>query len=81
MNEVTVEGILRVINSLDKIKVSTKQLEDSLPGLGMDSIAFIQIIVGLEDMFGCEIPDSKLLITEMDTVQKIYDVLKELYKV
>ena len=81
MKEVTVEGILRVINSLDNIEISTEQLDESLPDLGMDSISFIQIVVGLEEAFDCEIPDSKLLISEMDTVQKIFDVLQEVYKV
>lgn len=47
--------------------------------LGMDSITFIQIIVGLEEAFDCEIPDSKLLITEMNTAQKMIEVLQALY--
>ena len=80
MKDVTVEGILRVVNSLDNIEVSTEQLDEYLPNLGMDSISFIQIVVGLEETFDCEIPDSKLLISEMDTVQKILNVLKELYE-
>jgi acyl carrier protein len=80
MKEVTVEGILCVINSLDNIKVSTEQLDESLLDLGMDSISFIQIIVGLEETFDCEIPDSKLLISEMDTIRKMLDVLQELYE-
>ena len=80
MKEVTVEGILRVVNSLDNIEVSTEQLDEYLPNLGMDSISFIQIVVGLEETFDCEIPDSKLLISEMDTVQKMLDVLQELYE-
>ena len=80
MKEVTVEGILRVINSLDNIEVSTEQLDESLPNLGIDSISFIQIVVGLEETFDCEIPDSKLLISEMDTVRKMLDVLQELYE-
>ena len=80
MKEVTVEGILHVINSLDNIEVSTEQLDESLPDLGMDSISFIQIIVELEEAFDCEIPDSKLLISEMDTVQKMLDSLQELYE-
>lgn len=79
MKEVTVEGILRVVNSLDNIEVSTEQLDEYLPDLGMDSISFIQIVVGLEETFDCEIPDSKLLISEMDTIRKILDVLQELY--
>lgn len=80
MKEVTIESILRVINSLDDIEISTKQLDERLPDLGIDSIAFIQIVVGLEEAFVCEIPDSKLLISEMDTVQKMFDVLQGLYK-
>ncbi len=78
MKEISVEGVLRVINSLDNIEVSCEQLDESLPDLGMDSISFIQIVVGLEEAFDCEIPDSKLLISEMDTVQKMLDVLQEL---
>ena len=80
MKEVTVEGVLRVINLLDNIEVSNEQLDESLPDLGMNSISFIQIVVGLEEAFDCEIPDSKLLISEMDTVQKMIDVLQELYE-
>ena len=80
MKEVTVEGILRVVNSLDNIEVSTEQLDEYLPNLGMDSISFIHIVVELEEAFECEIPDSKLLISEMDTVQKMLDVLQELYE-
>ena len=45
----------------------------------MDSITFIQIVVALEEEFECEIPDEKLLITEMDTVQKMLDVLQSIY--
>lgn len=80
MKEVTIDGILRVINSLDNIEVSSEHLDESLPDLGMDSISFIQIIVGLEEVFDCEIPDSKLLISEMDTVRKMLNVLQELYE-
>lgn len=81
MKEITVEGILCVINSLDNIEISIEQLEDSLTNLGVDSISFIQIIVGLEEAFDCEIPDTKLLISEMDTVRKMFDVLQNLYEI
>lgn len=80
MREVTIKGILEVVNESENINVGEEQMEASLPDLGMDSITFIQIIVGLEEMFDCEIPDSKLLITEMDTVQKMFDVLQEIYE-
>lgn len=79
MNAVTIENVLEVVNSTEKFEITAKQLEENLPDLGMDSITFIQIIVALEEKFVCEIPDEKLLITEMDTAQKMIDVLQALY--
>ena len=46
----------------------------------MDSICFVKIIVSLEDEFECEIPDSKLLISEMNTAKKVIAVLNALHK-
>jgi len=80
MKEVTINSIINVINKFDNLEVSVEQLEENLSEHGMDSITFIQIIVGLEEEFDCEIPDTKLLISEMDTVQKMFDVLQEQYK-
>lgn len=79
MNAVTIGNVLDVINGTEKMKITADQLEEKLPDLGMDSITFIQIIVALEEKFECEIPDEKLLISEMDTVQKMIDVLQSLY--
>ena len=79
MKEVSTAFVLDIINRSDKIEVSQEQLKDSLPELGMDSITFIQIVVALEEEFECEIPDENLLITEMDTVQKMLDVLQSIY--
>lgn len=42
----------------------------------MDSIKFIQIIVSLEEAFECEIPDEKLLLAEMNSVNKMLEVLQ-----
>lgn len=79
MKEVSTAIVLEVINRSENMEVSQEQLKDSLPELGMDSITFIQIVVALEEEFECEIPDEKLLITEMDTVQKMLDVLQSIY--
>lgn len=81
MKEVTKEEILDIINNaIDGDAIDPEQLDDDLAELGMDSIKFIQIIVEIEDAFECEIPDSKLLLTELNTVQRIFDVLQELYE-
>lgn len=79
MKEVSTTLVLEVINRLENMEVSQEKLKDSLPEMGMDSITFIQIVVALEEEFECEIPDEKLLITEMDTVQKMVDVLQSVY--
>lgn len=79
MKKVTIEKILEIINaSVKGAPVTKDHLEKDLTENGMDSIAFIQIVVSLEDAFELEIPDSKLLITEMNTVEKIYALLTSL---
>lgn len=79
MKKVTISSVLDVINKCDNLEISEAQIDENLTEIGMDSITFIKIIVGLEEAFECEIPDSKLLITEMNTVQKMIDILQILY--
>lgn len=71
---------LKVLSNCYNLKVNVEQIEDDLTKLGMDSITFIQIIVGLEEVFECEITDDKLLITEMGTIQMMFDVLQGVYQ-
>lgn len=59
----------------DVIEINNTQLDDDLIELGVDSITFIRIIVELEELFKIEIPDEKLLITEMGTIRKIVEVV------
>lgn len=76
MKDVTIDKIVEVIRASGDIEIEASQWEDSLSDMGMDSISFVQIVVALEEAFACEIPDSKLMISEMDTVQKIFEVLQ-----
>lgn len=80
MNNVTIDKVLSIINSnIENSDLSYEQIEEDLTELGMDSILFIRIIVDIEENFECEIPDSKLLITEMNSVKKIYEELQLLH--
>ena len=81
MKEVSINSILSIVNEFENLDINYNQKMECLSNMGMDSITFIQIIVRLEEVFDCEIPDSKLLISEMDTVQKMFDVLQQLYEV
>lgn len=76
MKEITKEKILEIVNSVQDMKVTLDQCDDDLLELGLDSIKFIQIIVSLEEEFECEIPDEKLLLTEMNSINKMLEVLQ-----
>lgn len=76
MKKIVIDKIIEVINdNIENLHISVEKCDEDLIKLGMDSIKFIRIIVSLEAVFECEIPDSKLLITEMNTINKIYDTL------
>lgn len=80
MKHVCLTDLLSIINSnLRETIITPEKITQNLSEFGMDSITFIQIIIAIEKEFECEIPDSKLLITEMDTVEKIINVLQTLY--
>lgn len=51
---------------------------DDISQFGMDSIQFINFVVSLEELFDCEIPDSKLVLEEMNTIDKVYAVLSSI---
>lgn len=78
MKRVIFEDILNIINDLDGINVTDRQIDDELSKLGMDSITFIQMVVALEEFYDCEIPDSKLLFSEFGTIRKIHNVISSL---
>ena len=79
MKEVTLDSVLSVVNESKHFQIDKDSIDVNLQDIGMDSIIFIQLIVSLEEEFDCEIPDSKLIMSEMDTIQKILRILKDLY--
>lgn len=80
MNDITLEKIVEIITSvIEDIELTIEDKDEDLMQLGLDSIGFIQIVVALEEQFACEIPDEKLLFSEMNTVHKIFNVLQSAY--
>ena len=80
MKKIAVNQVLEILNAnIKDSPITIDKLDTNLVDLGMDSITFIHVIVALEEEFECEIPDEKLMISEMDTVQKIIDILQLLY--
>lgn len=77
MIEITKENIIEIINCATKGDISIDQKDEDLLEFGIDSIQFVQLIVFLEELFECKIPDSKLLFEEMNTATKIMAALQE----
>ena len=75
MKEQMIETIRMIIEQSLNQKIDVTQLDTDLTQLGLDSVAFIKIVVTIEEEFHCEIPDSKLFVSEMNTINKIYDVV------
>lgn len=76
MRETISEKVLEILNTnIENNVITPEQTEEDLSSLGLDSIAFIRVIVALEEAFDIEIPDEKLLITEMNTVLKMASVI------
>lgn len=76
MREDILDKVLKVLNTnLENTEITFAQTEDDLSALGMDSITFIRTIVALEEEFDIEIPDEYLLLTEMNTISKMTDVI------
>ena len=70
------EKIVEIINNNIKgIKLQSDQAIEDLSLTGMDSIKFISIIITLEEEFDIEIPDEYLVLTEMNTISKMADVI------
>jgi len=87
MKKVDIDTLLRIINQVlldndnnheEYSPITETTLDSDFTEEDFDSILFIKLIVIIEEEFECEIPDENLLISEMNTVNKIYNVLKEL---
>lgn len=76
MMEHILDKVLKILNAnIENTEIKCEQSQDDLSAIGLDSITFIRVIVALEEEFDIEIPDEKLLLTEMNTISKMTDVI------
>jgi acyl carrier protein len=65
-----VKEIINLKEPIESIKVDT-----NLQSVGMDSIAFIKIVIEIENHFDIEFPDEKLLITQAGTIKDLCEII------
>ena len=74
-NEILIK-ILEVVNSvIGDTKITQTEIETDLIENDMDSLKFIRMIVALEEMFNIEMPDDCLVMSELNTVNKIFNII------
>lgn len=67
------------LENKDLDKDAQLDLDVDLTEYGLDSIAFIRMIVMLEEEFNVLFPDESMLLEELNTVKKIEDMLQQLF--
>ena len=77
MDEIIQKIIEIVTRNMGNEQFSTLESNSKLSELGMSSMAFIQMVVEIEETFDIEIPDEKVMISQMGTLDQIIDVVRE----
>ena len=80
MGESLEDQVVCILNTTIKNVEITATMDIDLLELNVDSIMFIHIIIELEDHFNIEIPDEYLLLTELNTVSKMVNLISVLTK-
>ena len=72
--------VKQVIIRTLSLEVDAEEIDDEDElfggGLGINSMATIEIIVGLEEEFGIEVPDEELRVELFDSVQTMADYVR-----
>ena len=68
--------IREILKEIVGKQAGTAGKNDDLRELGLDSVAFIQMVVALEDARGKEVGDEDLLLDNMNTIAKIEGALQ-----
>lgn len=71
--------IINIYNTIkDESDKKIKMGDDSIDGLVLDSVDFVQLIVQIESDFSIEFPDEYLLPSELNSVEKIATIIETL---
>ena len=80
MNQDIIYQLLSEITENKKEDLMQLPKDQSLLGLGLDSLKFIQFIVAVEEKFDIEINDSDLLLSNFETTEKLFSTLEKYFE-
>ena len=55
--------------------IDTYDANKYLQNIGMDSLAFIRVVIAIEDVFDMEFPSDKLIVAESGTISQLCKVV------
>jgi acyl carrier protein len=70
-----VANIITLTMPINDVKIDT-----DFRNIGMDSLSFINLIGKIEDVFGIEFPDEKLIMEESSTIEKLCNIVDSCIK-
>lgn len=68
----------RIVAFVEEGKDSYISMKSKLFDVGVDSLMFVEIVVGIENEFGIEFNEEKLNVTEFETIQTLIDYVIDL---
>lgn len=77
MDEIIQKIIEIVTRNIGNEQCLTLEPNCNLSELGMSSMAFIQMVVEIEETFDIEIPDEKVMISQLGTLDQIINVVRD----
>lgn len=80
-NEMLQKILTSVNQHIKYVSLTEENMDEDLEKLGMESLEFISMILDLEKTFSVEIPDEYLVLSEINTVRKIADVIVQMKKI
>ncbi len=74
-----IEKVVSIVNeAIEEVDVTLAMCDEELQLIGLDSISFIRMIVMLEDEFCIEFPDEVLYMENLNTINRIINVMEPL---
>lgn len=79
MDKIKIVDVADIVEKVcTNIKINENMYDDDLSNYGLDSLAFMTLIVLLEEKFQKEIPIEVISFEDFNTVNKIYNLIIEI---
>lgn len=72
-----IEKIILNILKIEPERIREISGDETLNRIGVDSVNFIEIVIGLEDEFNITFEDDELLLQNLNTINKLKNIITQ----